>query len=269
MWERWLTRPSDEVEAARIGMSSNVLARVRYGMHTGLVFALDPMDTLQVNLLTVGIDFRGLRKLGARFADDPRWQQLVAERATIDTKHVDFDYLRRLGPETLGGAYVRMLDHNRLDPDFFQPPPEWPEDVAYVLQRLRQTHDLMHVLTGLDTDIAGEVALQAFVRVQLRLQFSAFVVLFGALIYGPRYPRMLPMIVQAYIAGHRADPLFSTRWEDLWEVPIDAVRRRFSIMSLDLPQPSGADRSAACSAADLLAEEANALALADRCVAAE
>jgi ubiquinone biosynthesis protein Coq4 len=225
-------------------MSGNWRARVLYGLHTGLVFAINPSDTLQVNLMTVGIDYRGLRALGARFAADPRWHRLVTERATIDTKHVDFEYLRKLGPETLGGAYVRMLDRNGLDPDFFQPPPEWPEDQAYVLQRLRQTHDMMHVLTGLDTDIPGEIALQAFVRVQLRLLFSLFVVVFGGMIYAPRYPRMVPLIVRAYIAGHRADLLFSTRWEDLWEVPLEEVRRRFHITNLECPRPSDVSESA-------------------------
>lgn len=239
-WERWLTRPSDEAVAARIGLGetwSAWLAQALYAAHTGLVFALDPSDTRQINLLTVAADFVRLRRLGARFACDPRWQRLYAERAAIDTEHVDFDRLRRLSPHTLGGAYVRMLDRNKLDPNFFQPPPEWPDDVAYVLQRLRQTHDLMHVLTGLDTDIAGEVALQAFVRVQLEQRFSLLVVLFGALFYGLRHPRMLPLIVRAYLAGHAADELFPICWEDLWDVPLDAVRQRFHIADLARPQP--------------------------------
>ena len=33
---------------------------------------------------------------------------------------------------------------------------------AYLAQRMRQTHDIWHVLTGYATDVAGEVQLQAF-----------------------------------------------------------------------------------------------------------
>jgi ubiquinone biosynthesis protein Coq4 len=42
-------------------------------------------------------------------------------------------------------------------------------------QRTRQTHDLWHVLTGLGTDIPGEIALQAFTYEQLHHNFSRLI----------------------------------------------------------------------------------------------
>jgi len=233
MWQSWLKRPEDETTAARVGMSNNLYVQARYALWAGLAFAIDPNDTRQINYLTLAVDIRNLRRLMERVSGDPSWQRLIRERAAIDTKQVDFAHLRALPPDTLGGAYVRMLDRNGLDPDFFQPPPEWPEDVGYALQRLRQTHDLMHVLTGFETDIPGEVALQAFIRVQLGTLFSTLVVVFGLLLYSPRYPRMWPMVLDGHRAAVQADTLFPVRWEDYWEMPLAEVRKRFGIANLE------------------------------------
>jgi ubiquinone biosynthesis protein Coq4 len=37
------------------------------------------------------------------------------------------------------------------------------DDTSYLLLRLRQTHDLWHVVTGFSTNVPGELGLKAFV----------------------------------------------------------------------------------------------------------
>src|SRR5581483_1426369 len=92
----------------------------------------------------------------------PGGKRILEERPSIDREHVDFDALRRLPDGTLGREYVRFLDDNHITPDVFQKPEIGDDRIAYVMQRVRQTHDLWHVLTGYTPDVPGEILLQAF-----------------------------------------------------------------------------------------------------------
>ena len=55
-----------------------------------------------------------------------------------------------------------------LTPDIFAAKGELSRE-TYVIKRLRQTHDLWHVLTGIDLDVPGELELQAFTLLQMRV----------------------------------------------------------------------------------------------------
>jgi ubiquinone biosynthesis protein COQ4 len=224
--------PRSEDEAMGIANGGSRLARARMAWRAGIALALDTTDTQQVFYLAIALDRETLPRVAQRMAEQPSGRELLRERPAIDSRSVDFGWLRSLPADTLGGAYVRSLDRQGLDPDIFQPPPGLPEDLAYVAQRVRQTHDLWHVLTGLPTDIPGEVALQAFQLAQLDQKFSQAIVLFGLLFFGVRYPRMWRMVSRARRAGHAASFLLAAPWEEFWTQPLALVRERFGIADL-------------------------------------
>ncbi len=63
---------------------------------------------------------------------------------------------------TLGRAYARFLDDNRIKPLVISPEIKARfHDHPYAL-RYTTTHDLHHVLTGFDTGLAGEIGVLAF-----------------------------------------------------------------------------------------------------------
>lgn len=229
MLSQILSGPRDEAEAMQIALTGTRLERTRLGLRAGLALALDTTDTQQVFYLAFVVDRRTLPRVADRLAADPVGRELMRTHAAIDSKHVDFAALRALPPDTLGGAYVRALDAQGLDPDIFQRPPGLPDDLAYVAQRVRQTHDLWHVLTGLKTDIPGEVALQAFSHAQLHQNFSKLIVTFGLAFFGLRYPRMWGMVKRAKRAGAAARFLLAVRWEDWWAAPLSEVRAQFGV----------------------------------------
>ena len=140
----------------------------------------------------------------------------------------------------MGGAYARALAARGLDPDIFQRPPGLPDEIAYVAQRARQSHDLWHVLTGLETDIPGEIALQAFTHAQLGQNFSKLIVRFGLLFYGARYPRAFRMVKRAAAAGRDAKFLLAVRWEDWWADSLADVRARVGLDRAGLGASAGA-----------------------------
>ena len=105
-----------------------------------------------------------------RFFADPSGRALYDQHRAIDSRSIDLDALAALPDGTLGHTYATFLRSHGLTPEVFDGPPEGIADPrrSYVVQRLRQTHDLWHVVTGCETDPAGEVALQAFTYAQLR-----------------------------------------------------------------------------------------------------
>jgi ubiquinone biosynthesis protein COQ4 len=241
MISRVLTGPRSEVEAIE-AWRSHPLARLWQGMRAGFALARNPDDTQQVFYLAYAVDHETLPVLTERMRGDVSGRELLSRQPAIDRTHVDLAALRALPDTTLGGAYARMLEKNGLDPDLFQRPPGLPDDMAYVAQRARQTHDLWHVLTGLDTNIPGEIALQAFSYEQLHQNVSKLIVWFGKRIFQRKYPHMRPLIARARRAGAEAPFLLAFEWEKLWAEPLVELRKelRLDQAVLELAQLSAA-----------------------------
>jgi ubiquinone biosynthesis protein COQ4 len=221
----------DEAETAQVLAKGGAFARFVVGLRAGTKLALDTTDTEQVFLLARALDYDSLPRTLRRLQRSEEGRALLRDRPAIDRASVDFAHLRALPADTLGGAYVRMMDESGLSPDIFKAPPGVEPDLAFVAQRIRQTHDLWHVLTGLATDVPGEVSLQAFTHAQLGLRLSLFLTAFGLLIFGLRYPRMFGLVRGWHRAGRQAPLLLAVRWEALWERPLVEVRA-----ALGLPQ---------------------------------
>lgn len=166
-----------------------------------------------------------------RFFDDPRGRRLYEERRLIDTRSVDLDALGALPEGTLGRAYADFLRSRGLSPDVFEhAPAEVPDPrMAYVIQRLRQTHDLWHVVTGYETDPASEIALQAFTFAQVRAPSSLVLAALGTLRGTPSKPDLVLEVVSAFRIGRRAEKLAVFPWEDHWTRPLVEVREMLGL----------------------------------------
>lgn len=145
----------------------------------------------------------------------------------------DVAELLGLPAATLGGAYARHMKAHGLRPDFY-------EDVAprhrmhFLRLRMRQTHDIWHVLCGFDTGEFGEVGLQGFYFAQFTNGQSALIG-GGAILKSVLRGRFtdLELHVDAFCEGYRtgknAESLLAVHWEALWDEPLDALRGRFRI----------------------------------------
>jgi len=161
----------------------------------------------------------------ARFFADPSGEALYAQHRAIDSR-TDLDALAALPEGTLGRAYVTFLRSHGLTPQVFDGAPVGFTEPrpSYVVQRMRQTHDLWHVVTGCETDPAGEIALQAFTFAQSRTPGNAVLALAGVLRGVRQKPGIVRDVVALFRAGVRARPLPSFAWEDHWDKPLSEVR---------------------------------------------
>ncbi len=223
------TLSDPEARAVQIALSGNRWQRLKIAARAALALNRDPEDTRQVFQLGIALNAPKLPEFLARMAFDPKGSKLLEERPSIDTAHVAYDALRALPDGTLGREYVRFLDDNGLDPDLFQPPPGLPPLPSYLAQRMRQSHDLWHVITGFGTDVPGEVGLQAFTYQQLKMPVSRFLVALGLVRWGWRYPRMIRLVFKGRRMGRRAAFFPAERWEDRWAQPLSEVRAELGL----------------------------------------
>ena len=127
-----------------------------------------PGDTLSVLEFGLHVNAGGAPGRLARARAMPNWARLYQGRMGIDTQSANLDTLERLPDGTLGREYARFMRSNGLSPDIFTAPSNVANpEFAYLAQRLRQSHDLWHVLTGYSPDEPGEIALQAFTYAQI------------------------------------------------------------------------------------------------------
>ncbi|CAN5701377.1 hypothetical protein BH11MYX3_BH11MYX3_06550 [soil metagenome] len=178
------------------------------------------------------------RRLLAELQGSPEGQRLLAERPELSSQHVEYDALRTLGPDTLGGAYVRHLDGNGLSADYQAAATRHVDDpdMAYLMRRFRQTHDVWHALLGLGVAGHEEVIIHWFTYGQLRLPVSALIMVFGTmkhLVAERRWGALRHSLLEAYRAGRDAAPLLGAIWEDQWEAPLDEVRERYHVHPLE------------------------------------
>ncbi len=223
---------ADELAAASLAVDGGPLARAKMGVGALRKLMADPEDTSQVFVLGLAVNHARFPQFLAAFTGNDDGMRLVKEQPSIDTDTVDYDALRALPETTLGGAYARFLDSRGLTPDIFRRPPGLPEMVGFVAQRMRQCHDIWHVVTGYGTEVDGELPLLAFSWAQTNMPSPALIALVGTLRWLPQQPNLPSLVAEGYRRGKRAAYLPTVIWEDRWEQPLDELRQELEIPPL-------------------------------------
>jgi ubiquinone biosynthesis protein COQ4 len=190
----------------------------------------DPGRLDQVLVFTQAVNARAIERGVARLAATEEGRRLLEDAPRIDRAHVDYDRLRTLPDGTLGRAYTRFLDANGIGPEPFEALPDIGSPrAAWLMLRMRQSHDLWHVLTGYAPDVRGELLLQAFTYAQTEAPSARAIAFFGTLRYGLRLEHLRDLR-DAYRRGRAAAFLPTVRWEDEWETPVRELQTRFGIV---------------------------------------
>jgi ubiquinone biosynthesis protein Coq4 len=164
--------------------------------------------------------------------NDPGWAAWLAERPRFRSSALTT--LGSLPEGSLGRVYLEFMATRGLDPASIPTLPV-TDDVSFVRAHLYETHDLWHVVAGFDTDVAGELGVQAFYAAQLEGALSR-VLISGALLQAlvkerREWSARLEAVARGWVLGKRARPLFGVRWEPLLETPLAEIRARFDLAS--------------------------------------
>ncbi|HEY9621585.1 MAG TPA: Coq4 family protein [Crinalium sp.] len=139
---------------------------------------------------------------------------------------IDLDALLNYPEDSLGHRYAAAMKAANLVPDFYRKI-NVEDDYSYIALRMRQTHDIWHIITGFGTDLAGELALQAFTLAQthspLAVALLAAIVMHVIKVSGP-VNHVVDAIQAGWQMGIKAQPFLAQKWEDDWEKSVSAWR---------------------------------------------
>ena len=190
----------------------------------------NPNDTAEVFTIIESLSGQAPLRVLARFQKDPAGAQLLAERPAMLSTLLDRAALGRLPRGSLAHAYLAFTEREAITADglvqaslegrFKELAPG--SEFAFVSERLRDTHDLWHTVTGYQGDVVGEAALLAFNVAQLGNPGIAAIVLTALVQF--RDAQFSALLARAFLDGLRAAWLPPVHWEVLLPLPLAQVR---------------------------------------------
>lgn len=206
----------------------------------------DPSRTEEVFTVVRNLDPGRLHRLHARMQRSAAGRELLRDRPSLLPWLADREALEAMPDGSLGRAYLAFCHREGIDPDGLvmastvDNHPAHDIELRWIDDRIRDTHDLWHVVLGCRTDIIGELSVLAFGVMQTRNRGIAALVLTGFLrsFEAPELGRRLRrLLVHALLRGRRAVWLPEVRWEELLPLPIAEVRKRLSVTPLPAYTP--------------------------------
>ncbi len=180
----------------------------------------------------------------------PTGRRVLADRPDIAKLLTNPGSLAAMPPGSLGRAFHDNMNIPGGVPgyllagliyrDGFFDGYDMPDDARFAIERTRWLHDLLHVITGYGTDLAGE-GLLIYFELAYRQGVSYERSVFLPLGMGPRLflrphvgqPRWLTLLREANAKGRaahaRSDPMY-VYWEELLPRPLDEVRDELGIV---------------------------------------
>ena len=212
----------------------------------------NPEETEQAFETISALSGRDFERLFLRFVAHPDGRALYLERPSLFAVVSDRAALRALPAGSFGRAYAEFMDAAGLDAQGLvdaenksqaatkwegtDPGREWFGD------RLRDMHDLWHVLTGYGRDEAGEAANLAFSFAHMPFRGIALI-LFGIAVNslpdGLGRASWLRYLYRAWRRGRQSVWLPAVRYERLLPRPLEEVRQTLCISPASVVHPEG------------------------------
>ncbi|MEM8782144.1 MAG: Coq4 family protein [Planctomycetota bacterium] len=195
----------------------------------------DPHDIQNIYKIEDGLLETPSTCLAADFVrQQPGCAEIIEERYLRNAAY-DMDMMRQLPEGTLGREFAHHLDLYDFDPQYYQVN-EVKDDATYVLARIRETHDIWHVVTGFYPTPIGEIGIKAVELAQVRRPMAAVLCAGAVLRYMLRTPQRFGDLLLAISAGYQmglhAKPLLAQKWEQMWDRPVEDIRRDMGIPEL-------------------------------------
>jgi ubiquinone biosynthesis protein COQ4 len=201
----------------------------------------DKEDTAQVFEIMRALSGDAIPRGYRRLLSTPEGGRIAYERDEFAERLSDPAWLAQFGPGTVGAAYrdfvgPRGLSAEGLAEESCKVPEadvEAAHPLAWYARRMRDVHDVWHVLTGYGTDALGEVCVVAFSYAQTRSLGFAVIALAGArqlqkAKVGQPYGKA---VREAWRNGRAAAWLPAVDYPALFAQPLDEARRTLKIAS--------------------------------------
>lgn len=198
----------------------------------------DPEDTGQVFKIIQALKGGALARAVRRLEAMPGGRELLRDKPDVLALLNDREALRAMPQGSVGRAYLSFVESQDISADGLvaasEEAPRGLEISAgerWLSNRLRDIHDLQHVICGYGRDELGELCLLAFMVAQTPNRGIAFIVFMGR----RQFRRELPHVdVDACVAegrrmGERAQWFAAIDWERRLAEPLPQLREELGV----------------------------------------
>lgn len=195
----------------------------------------NPELTEEVFVIIKAMSGNALEKSFKRFRKTTTGQQILREKRELLHTLEDREYLATLPAGSLGRAYLNFVESENLTADGLVEASQREDyienpDLRLFADRMRDQHDLWHVMTGYGRDTFGEACLLGFTYAQARNRGIGIIALIGTLKISQEMGAGVNGAVwQAYRDGKNAAWLPQQDWESLLAKPLEEVRQQLRI----------------------------------------
>ncbi|HEY4078471.1 MAG TPA: Coq4 family protein [Rhizomicrobium sp.] len=192
----------------------------------------NPEDTSQIFVIFRALRGRSGEHIFRRFAASPTGQTILREKRNLLPMLENRAALAALPNGSMGRAYLDFMEQENLSAaGLVAASQSWeqdavPSDVDLFRNRMRDAHDLTHILTGYGRDPLGELCLLAFMNRHSKNPGQLLIVAMS----WTRLPKAArAAVLQAWRNGAKARWFQNLDYETLLARLLDEVRRELNI----------------------------------------
>ena len=200
----------------------------------------DKENTAEVAPIFEALPWRGVYEAATAFLSTERGQALRKAEPSLVEILDDHEALRKLPEGTLAHVYCDFMEREGLSAqgladelDKYRRPDQYFNDQAdWYFRRMRDTHDLMHILSGFGRDALGEQCVLAFTYSQQPALAHLFLGYAGAYEIKRRMKTRAPIfgaVREAQRMGRACPRLIEQPILELLATPFNELRARLNI----------------------------------------
>ena len=198
----------------------------------------DKEDTAQVFYMGECLTSRRHRRLTEAFCQSPRGQALMAAEPYLPDLLDDHDRLLAMPEGSVAHAYVAFMRREGLsaaglvEASTVPGVERHPDQIQWFVDRLRDLHDLAHILTGYGRDALGEQCVLGFTSNQYADRTEWIIAWLGALEMTTSLKVDAPVfraVGEARLHGAAAAKIYEQNVAALLAEPLEAARARMGI----------------------------------------
>lgn len=200
----------------------------------------DKEDTEQVFHIIAALRGRKFQQIACKFWETPKGKELLESKLRLIDMLDDHDSIKKLPQGTVGRAYVDFMEREGLSAAgleaeyarFEDASTQYDDVLTRYGDRLRDTHDMLHILTGYGRDALGEQCVLAFTYAQNRNLGVGFIAYAGGLELKYRVAKSAPImkaVHEGYRIGKAAKNIVHEDIAALLREPLADARTRLGI----------------------------------------
>ncbi|CAH2100095.1 unnamed protein product [Euphydryas editha] len=216
-------------------IKTNLFQKILLSVGSASVALLDPYRGDMIACLGEVTGELSLKYMREKMLESNEGAEILRDKPRINSQTVCFQTLAEMPDGSLGRVYADFMKENKITADsrlpvqFIKDP-----DLAYVMQRYREVHDLVHASLFMKTTMLGEVTVKWVEGIQTKLPMCIGGGIWGAARLKPKHRQLylklyLPWAIRT---GNNAKFMQGIYYEKRWEQNIVDFHKEMNIVRL-------------------------------------